>query len=809
MAKTKKTDLLTTITQYSLHGLLACLRFCELLGRLPIILLYRLLFVPLWIGTLLLKGVNWITRVPQKLLARVFFVFSFIQKAFQKAVQTFVLGIVRMKDICSSVSKQVIQRTCGLFRIGVTTVTATIFFVFKKFQAVKHLIQKRIESFSRETHVFFRHVFLLKTRLSFFHVLAFKRAEKKRGRPKKNKQRVPVSPKMPLIVCFFVISVVGVGVSLYTLHQYLRGIPNLQTLSDFKQPASTLIYDRNGVLLYSAYEDTYRVPVTLTQVPQTFIDATIAAEDKHFYSHFGFDPIAMLRAAVGNVSGQQVSGASTISQQLAKNVFLSNERTLERKLKELILAVRIEYNFEKDQVLEMYFNTISYGGVAHGVEAASQKYFSKHVQDLTEKEAVFLASLPVAPSILSKIDGDHVMYPTRMAYVLDQMEQQGKISKEKRRNIEQQPLIFSPQIAYKRAPHAVDYILSQLEEQYGRNDVLRRGVVVHTTIDLRLQNYLQQKVLEQVMSYKDKTLTNAAVIVVHPKTGEIVSMIGSVNYYSGESGQYNVVTANRQLGSTLKVVPYALALENGMKPESPLVDAPVSFPLYPEYKPRNYDGKFHGTVTLKHALANSYNIPALKVADTYGIRNVARLGTEMGIAEFAQFEHAEHVPLALTLGGVEISLEHLAQAYSVVANDGKKVPLTMVTRITNHDGKGIYQHTASEGEQVVSSQTAQTIYEILSDPKARMAAFGAPSFFNFQGKKVAIKTGTSNDVKDNVAIAFSPDFVIGVWVGNNNGDAMQNVISGYSGASSIMHTATTKVLSEYLPQEIFVVKKSN
>lgn len=639
------------------------------------------------------------------------------------------------------------------------------------------------------------------------------KALKKKAKKRIRTFKFPVFPQFPKfqfnvkskkkfqlkkIIVISTVVVVIVSAAGFSTVTFLRTLPDPHQLSDFKMPAATLIYDRNNTLLYSAYDNSYRIPVSLQSVPKTLIDATIATEDKRFYSHPGVDPIAIVRAIFQNSSREYTSGASTISQQLAKNIFLTNEKTITRKLKELVIALRVERRFTKDQILELYFNTVPYGGVANGVEAASQKYFGKHVSELTRKEAVFLASLPAAPSVFSQIDPKKQSETERMEYILNRMVEEGKITSIQKSEIKKEKLVFIPQITYKRAPHAVDFVLKTLEEKYGKDFVLHKGVVVKTTIDLPLQNYIQQVSLENISGSYDRNLTNAGIIVTDPKTGAILAMVGSVNYYDQNGGQYNVVTAKRQLGSTLKLLTYAQAFEKGYTPESTIKDEPTTFIGYPGYKPRNYDGKFHGTITLRSALANSFNIPALKLAYSLGIDNIARLGSKMGISEFDSLP-ADAIPLSLAIGGVEISLKNLNQAYSVVANGGKLVPLTAVSEIKDHSGNVLYKYEVPENpEQVISPRVAQNLTSVLSDSNARAPMFGRPQFFNFGNTPVAIKTGTSNDIKDNVAVAFSSDFVVSVWVGNNDGKSMVNILSGYSGASQIMHAAASKVLNDYV-----------
>ncbi|OGJ38956.1 MAG: hypothetical protein A3A82_02320 [Candidatus Pacebacteria bacterium RIFCSPLOWO2_01_FULL_47_12] len=585
--------------------------------------------------------------------------------------------------------------------------------------------------------------------------------------------------------------IAGLAVDYYAF-EYIRSLPNPTSLDDFNTPAATLIYDVNGVLLYSAYSDTYRVPVELFDIPPTLIAATIQAEDARFFSHSGVDLHGIARAVINNVQQKPTQGASTITQQLARTVFLDRNRTLKRKVDEIILALKIEQQFSKAEILELYFNTIPYGGVTVGVEAAANHYFHKSARELSAAEAVFLVTITPAPSVYLQTAQENPADQQRITALAEQMRNSGAITEETYAEIATTQLKFSPRVTYKRAPHAVDMVLEQIHSKLVPAAARESGVVVHTSIDVELQNQVQEIVLSEVATQGEQYhFSNAAVLIADPTTGAISAMVGSTNYYEPLFGQVNVVTAQRQLGSTLKIVPYALALEGAWKPDTDILDAPVVFPAYQNYQPRNYDNKFHGMVTLTEALGNSYNIPALKLANELGVDNVATLGVKMGIVEFSQFSDA--IPLSLAIGGVETSLFNLAQAYQVVAHAGEKLPLHLITRITTHGGKVLHQQQPDPA-RVLSTQTANELRTILSDQAARAVMFGSSEFFTFDSESVAIKTGTSNNFKDNVAIAFADNFVVAAWVGNNSGMSMSRVTSGQTGATPIMHSTTQLVL---------------
>ncbi len=567
-------------------------------------------------------------------------------------------------------------------------------------------------------------------------------------------------------------------------------IPNPRTIDDFQMPAATLIYDQNDVLLYSSYSDINRVPVGLNSIPPFMITATLAAEDKRFYQHRGIDLLASIRASAHNLFSDQKQGGSTLTQQVARSVFLTRDKTLSRKTTEALIALRMERNLTKDQILELYFNTVSYGGNAIGVEAASWQYFGKHVSELTDKEIIFLVSTTPAPTIYGR---DHRPDNPHIQYVLTQMKENKKITQERYQELLAEPINFTSPIAYKRAPHAVDFILSQLEDMYDQN-TLNQGLIVKSSIDLETQNTFQKMVSEEVALHsKSYRFSNAAALVASPQDGRVISMVGSADYFNPSYGQVNLTTSLRQLGSTMKIVPYSYALENGFSPETIIADVPTKFKEYNDYEPKNYDSSFHGNITLKQAFANSYNVPALKVTHELGVSNVAEFGATMGVTELSHLDSKP--PLSLAIGGVETSLLHLTQAYQIIANNGNKVPISLIDSVTNYQGQLLYSHQP-QATPVVTSKTASTIFDILSDTQARQSAFGRPSYFDFKKDKVALKSGTSNDLRDNVTFSFTPSFVVATWVGNNDSSSMRNVASGYSGASVIMHKITNHLLTE-------------
>lgn len=626
-----------------------------------------------------------------------------------------------------------------------------------------------------------------------FKLAPIKKIKTVKKTPKKNwslSRLIPVYGKAKHLVLIGTITVISIF--FIVLINFLNTVPNPKTLADFSSSSSSQIFDKDNTLLFNSYSKQNRIPVSLSDVSPVLIKATVYSEDGRFYSHFGVDPIAIARSVFHNLFNESTQGGSTITQQLAKNVFLTSEKSLSRKLEEALLAFRIEHNFSKDQILELYINAVSYGGDTVGVEAAAQRYFGKKAKDLSSKEAIYLASITSAPSIYGPAGNDRTSYKLKEQEVLEEMVSKKEITENEMKKIQEEKLVFNQPAIYKRAPHAVDYAIDELPKYITNAKNASSGFLVKTTIDLPLQNYIQQNLILYITKERANNINNAGVIVIDPKTGAILAMVGSANYFDEGSGQYNTVLAKRQLGSAVKLVTYALALDTTHTPTSTIIDRPTSFSEFPGYNPRNYDGKFHGTVSLKSAFANSYNIPALKLAYGLGLRNVADQGVAMGIPEF-EFKD-DNIPLSFVIGGVELPLAHLASAYSVVANEGRSVNLHIIDSVTDYEENIIYKSKSEATKQVISQKTANSIFTILADSNARRPAFGYSTDFDFGANQVAIKTGTSNDNKDNVAMAFTKDFVVGVWVGNNNGESMNNISSGFVGATNIMHTVVTKVL---------------
>lgn len=557
--------------------------------------------------------------------------------------------------------------------------------------------------------------------------------------------------------------------------------------------ASTQILDRNGQLLYEIYADQNRTPVQLSAIPLYLRQATIATEDKNFYTNPGFDILGMIRGFSRLFTTGRAEGGSTLTQQLVKNTLLTNDRTLTRKIEELVLSLEIEKKYTKDQILQMYLNDVPYGGTAWGVEAAAQTYFGKDVQNLDLVECAILAGLPQSPSTYSPYSSTPKAYIARATDVLKAMQNNGYInaSQDKSAVAALPNVSFQPRGAGFKAPHFVQYVETILDNTYGQAAVEQGGLKVTTTLDLNLQNLAQQVVSDGISKVESQHITNGAAIVINPETGEILAMVGSKDFSDPTVGQYNVVTALRQPGSSFKPFTYVTAFKKGYTPATLLMDVPTTFPGgigQPDYVPVNYDGKFVGPIQVRYALAESRNIPAVKMLATVGIKGVLQTATDMGITTLPPTtDTLNHVGLSLTLGGGEIRLIDMADAYSAFVNSGDRIDPVSILKVVDSNGKVLENNHPQKGKQVLTQEQAYLIDSILSDNAARTPEFGANSALNVPGLNVMVKTGTTNDKRDNWTIGGNDNAIVGVWVGNNDNSPMLNVASGITGAAPIWH----------------------
>lgn len=587
----------------------------------------------------------------------------------------------------------------------------------------------------------------------------------------------------------------------------LKDLPSPARLANYDIPISTKIYDRNGKLLFDIFADQNRSPVALSQIPKYVQEATIAIEDKDFYKHKGISPIGgMLRAVAATVTGGKIQGGSTITQQLVKSALLSPERTVTRKIKEIILAFWVELLYPKDKILELYLNQVPYGGTAWGIETAAEKYFGKTVKNLSLAEATLLAGLPQAPTLYSPF-GAHPEYAKgRQHEVLRRMMEDGYITQKEVDEAKQTVLLFKNEPNIK-APHFVMYVKQQLVDKYGEGLVERGGLKVTTSLDLDLQEYAQATVAGEVEKLKKLRVSNGAALITMPATGEILAMVGSTNYFASPSGNYNVTTALRQPGSSIKPINYAIGIEKKIvTPATMFLDVPTCFANINQanYCPRNYDGKFHGPVQLRFALGNSFNIPAVKMLYLNTVRDMIASASAFGLDTL---KDPERYGLSLTLGGGEVRMVDMAEAFGVFANGGIRKNLVVIQKVVDKNGKVLYEYKDPnldrdvpsqlllQGERVVSQETAFLMSHILLDNNARQEAFGPSSSLVIPNHAVSVKTGTTDDLRDNWTIGFTPQFVVATWVGNNDNTTMnQTLVSGVTGAAPIWNKLMKKVL---------------
>ncbi|MCX6725974.1 MAG: transglycosylase domain-containing protein [Candidatus Shapirobacteria bacterium] len=644
---------------------------------------------------------------------------------------------------------------------------------------------------------------------------------------KLNILRIIFPPKKTALILIIFLAILAFGYLLFTVFYQL---PNPNQLVTRDQAVSTKIYDRNNQLLYKIYRNQNRTLVQLKDIPVYLVQATIAVEDAEFYHHRGFSWKSIFSAAIRNLEGDKLYGGSTITQQLVKNALLTPERTWRRKIKEIVLSLLVEAKFSKDEILQMYFNEVGYGGAAYGIEEAAQLYFNKSVNELTLAEAALLAGLPASPTSYSPFGIHPEKAKERQELVLRRMVQENFITEKQREEAAAENIRLAPQRTDIKAPHFVMYIKELLVQKYGERMVEEGGLEVKTSLDLNLQEETEKIVKNEVDQLQGLHITNGAALVTNPQTGEILAMVGSKDYFGAQAqkqgsaeqseagsyfdksfpGNFNVTTALRQPGSSIKPVNYAVALQNGFTPATILSDTPVTYQVagQPPYSPRNYDNRFHGNVPLRTALASSYNVPAVKVLAAFGVDRMIDLGEKMGITTWTD---RSRFGLSLTLGGGEVKMVDMNVVYGTLANMGTRVDLQPILEIKNYKGEilekidnGIRQLAEKmENKKVLPSNVAYLLTDILSDSNARIPAFGPHSWLNIENHShVAVKTGTTQNLRDNWAIGYTSDFVVSVWVGNNDNTSMSYVASGITGASPIWNRIMTFVLKD-LPDKEF------
>ncbi|OGE71810.1 hypothetical protein A2617_00940 [Candidatus Daviesbacteria bacterium RIFOXYD1_FULL_41_10] len=597
----------------------------------------------------------------------------------------------------------------------------------------------------------------------------------------------------------------GLGLFIVMVVIFTIQVPSPEQLSNRSIAEATRIYDRNGELLYDIFKNENRTPIKLAEVPDVVKKSTIAIEDKDFYTHSGFDMAGIIRSFFKLIVSRQVEGGgSTLTQQLVKNALLSPERSIIRKIKEFILAIQVERAYSKDQILEMYLNEIPYGGTAYGIEAAANLYFGKHARELNLAEASLLAGLPQRPSVYSPYGTHPELSKERQSAVLRRMVEDGYITKAQADSASKEELKYRTaqnEVGFK-APHFVLYVKQKLIEQYGDKLVEQGGLKVTTSLDFKLQEEAQKIVKDEMERIKDYKAGNGAAVVLDPRSGQILSMVGSKDYFSESEPEgctegkgctfepnVNAALSLRQPGSATKPITYSAALQKGYTASTILVDVKTEFPGgdQPEYIPVNYDGQFHGPVQVRYALGNSYNIPAVKTLALTGVKKVMDLGYRMGLSTWEPTEeNVNNAGLSLTLGGREVRLLDLTSAFGVLANFGVRHDPVSILKVEDNKGKTLYEYKEDDGVKVLEPGISFIVSNILADNGARTAAFGSNSVLNISGKTVSVKTGTTDEKRDNWTLGYTPSVVVGVWVGNNNNNKMNPVIaSGITGASPI------------------------
>ncbi len=632
----------------------------------------------------------------------------------------------------------------------------------------------------------------------------------RRGRPRKTwfipyylnkfkfffRKRIPLRTKVSAAgLLILIILYIYTSFIFTAAHQ----LPSPSKLISADKALTTEFLDRKGRLLYRMYEGRNRSLVTLEELPSHLIQATLATEDKNFYNHPGVDVIAIIRALSANIRNradtQNLEGASTITQQLIKNALLTPEKTYTRKVKEIILALWTERVYTKDQILQMYINEAPYGGPTWGIEAAAQMYFNKSSRELTLSQSAFLAGLPASPTQFSPYGSNPELAKVRQKEVLRRMVENKYITQHQADIAFAEDLQLKPQIYNIKAPHFVMYVKDLLSQKFGQRVVSQGGLKITTTLDLDIQTEAEKIVSEETQSLASLNVKNAAAMITDTKTGQILAMVGSKDYHNEEFGSFNVAVAMRQPGSSIKVVTYATAFKQGFSPGNTILDVPVVFRdnWGNIYSPVNYDGKYHGPVSIRTALGSSYNIPAVKLLSMVGVDEMIQTAKDLGITTFTD---PKRYGLSLTLGGGEVRMTDMMTLYGTLSQMGQKRVVTPILKVANSEGVVLEEYD-DHPVQAITPEVAFLITDVLSDNKARTPAFGPNSLLKIDDKKVAVKTGTSDNKRDNWTFGYTPEYAVGVWVGNNDNSPMnQALASGVTGAAPIWNKITRLLVSK-------------
>lgn len=578
-----------------------------------------------------------------------------------------------------------------------------------------------------------------------------------------------------------------------TVLWWSRDLPDPQNIRESQFTESTKIFDASGTRLLYEIGEARRTWVELDRMSPQIVGATLAAEDDQFYEHHGIDIRGIIRAAFSNLLNLDLTGqgGSTITQQLIKNSVLTPERTYQRKVKEAVLALELEQRFTKDEILTMYLNAIPYGSRSFGVEAAAQTFFATSATDVSLAQAAILAAVSNAPTYYSPYGSHFEDLKMRQEHILTRMAQLGMVSAAEAEAAKQEELVFQPATEAIQAPHFVFYVKEQLDEQYGEGVVEQGGLKVVTTLDMDLQEIAEEVLQENEQRLKGLGASNAALVAIDPRTGNILAMAGSLDYFNDEiDGNVNVAIRHRSPGSSFKPFVYTAAFAKGFTPETILVDAETDFGQ--DYKPKNYDLREHGPITMRVALANSLNIPAVKALYLVGVKEATDLAQAMGMESL---NDPDRYGLSLVLGGGEVRLLDLVSGYGVFAAEGTRHPHRAVLKVENRE-EVIFDITEKEpdADQVLDAQVARLTTDVLSDNGARALSFGTGSYLQLGSRPVAAKTGTTQEYRDGWTIGFTPSLAAGVWSGNNDNSPMGDRSPGANTAAPIWNAFMRRAL---------------
>jgi 1A family penicillin-binding protein len=589
-------------------------------------------------------------------------------------------------------------------------------------------------------------------------------------------------------------------------------LPDFKSFTDRKIQSSTKIYDRTGkILLYDVHQDIKRTIIPYEEMGVNILNSTVAIEDSEFYKHKGIRISSIIRATIwAKITGRRIQGGSTITQQLIKNTLLTPEVSISRKIKEWILAVKLEKVMSKDEILALYLNEAPYGGNIYGIEEASKAFFGKEPKDLTMAEAAYMAAIPNGPTYYSPYRKNKDKLDARKNLVLNRMFELGFITEDEFNKAKNEVVVFLPeQPMHIAAPHFVFFIKDYLEKQYGVGALEQGGYKITTTLDYELQKKAEEIALRNAKeNEKSWDGNNAAVVVIDPKTGQILSMVGSRDYFDKSiDGNFNVATAGRQPGSSFKPIVYALAFQKGYTEKTTLFDVKTEFNPSCDpsgydtketcYTPDNYDGGFRGPMTLRAGLAQSINIIAVKLLYLVGISDSIKMAQRLGISTLEN--NPDRYGLTLVIGGGETTLLDMTSAYSVFANSGARNPYTGILSVLDSNDN-IIEQFESKSQEILKPNITNILSSIMSDNEARTPTFGANSILKIPGREVAVKTGTTNNNKDAWTIGYTPSIAVGVWVGNNDNKPMKK--GGAALAGPIWNEVIVEVLKN-LPIESF------